>query len=194
MNKIIVLSGNKRVGKDTVANFLQDFFFYGKCKLFSFARPIKEMTSALLGIPFIVLEQNKDKSVHEIGLTHLLKGKTPRTFFKEIGDMFCKQYGKEVFADLILRECKKSLYEYNIITDMRFKHEYNLLKDLKNKENNIIFIRVKNSRVPFDNTHYSETDLLYLSDDAFDFIIDNEGDLKELRSKVKEVYEKIIGV
>ena len=69
---------------------------------------------------------------------------------------------------------------------MRFKHEYNLLKELKP-----IFIRVKSDRVKLDTTHYSETDLLYLSDDAFDYVINNDGTIRDLFLTVKDIVEKI---
>ena len=186
MNKIIVLSGNKGVGKDTVANFMQDMFHYTLCKTFAFAKPIKEITSILLDTPVETLDDNKDKSVHEIGLTELSKSMTPRNYYTTIGDMFCKTFGKEVFAKIILKQIEESNFEFNIITDMRFRHEYNLLKELKP-----IFIRVKSNRVKLDTTHYSETDLLYLSDDAFDYVIDNSGTIRDLFLRVKGIVEAI---
>jgi hypothetical protein len=186
MNKIIVLSGNKGVGKDTVANFMQDMFHYTLCKTFAFAKPIKEITSILLDTPVETLDDNKDKSVHEIGLTELSKSITPRNYYTTIGDMFCKTFGKEVFAKIILKQIEESNFEFNIITDMRFRHEYNLLKELKP-----IFIRVKSNRVKLDTTHYSETDLLYLSDDAFDYVIDNSGTIRDLFLRVKGIVEAI---
>jgi len=186
MNKIIVLSGNKGVGKDTVANFMQDMFHYTLCKTFAFAKPIKEITSILLDTPIETLDEYKDRSVHEIGLTELSKSMTPRNYYTTIGDMFCKTFGKEVFAKIILKQIEESNFEFNIITDMRFRHEYNLLKELKP-----IFIRVKSNRVKLDTTHYSETDLLYLSDDAFDYVIDNSGTIRDLFLRVKGIVEAI---
>lgn len=186
MNKIIVISGNKGVGKDTVANFMQDMFHYTMCKTFAFAKPIKEITSILLDTSLDILDDNKDRSVHEIGLTELSKSITPRNYYTTIGDMFCKTFGKEVFAKIILKQIEDSNFEFNIITDMRFKHEYNLLKELKP-----IFIRIKSNRVKLDTTHYSETDLLYLSDDAFDYVIDNSGTIRDLFLIVKGIVEAI---
>lgn len=184
MNKIIVISGNKGVGKDTVANFMQDMFHYTLCKTFAFAKPIKEMTSILLNTPVETLDEYKDRSLHEIGLTDILM--TPRNYYTTIGDMFCKTFGKEVFAKIILKQIEESNFEFNIITDMRFRHEYNLLKELKP-----IFIKVKSSRVKLDTTHYSETDLLHLSDDDFDYTIDNSGTIRDLFLKVKDIVEAI---
>jgi hypothetical protein len=186
MNKIIVLSGNKGVGKDTVANFMQDMFHYTLCKTFAFAKPIKEITSILLDTSLDILDDNKDRSVHEIGITDVSKSMTPRNYYTTIGDMFCKTFGKEVFAKIILKQIEESNFEFNIITDMRFRHEYNLLKELKP-----IFIRVKSNRVKLDTTHYSETDLLYLSDDAFDYVIDNSGTIRDLFLRVKGIAEDI---
>lgn len=186
MNKIIVLSGNKGVGKDTVANFMQDMFHYTLCKTFAFAKPIKEITSILLDTSLDILDDNKDRSVHEIGITDVSKSMTPRNYYTTIGDMFCKTFGKEVFAKIILKQIEESNFEFNIITDMRFRHEYNLLKELKP-----IFIRVKSNRVKLDTTHYSETDLLYLSDDAFDYVIDNSGTIRDLFLRVKGIVEAI---
>lgn len=186
MSLLIVISGNKGVGKDTVANFMQDMFHYTLCKTFAFAKPIKEITSILLGTPLDILDDNKDRSVHEIGLTELSKSMTPRTYYKMIGDMFCKTFGKEVFAKIIIDQCQWSSFDVNIITDMRFKHEYELLKKLEP-----IFIRVKTDRVKLDTSHYSETDLLYLSDDAFDYVINNDGTIRDLFLRVKNIVEDI---
>lgn len=186
MNKIIVISGNKGVGKDTVANFMQDMFHYTMCKTFAFAKPIKEITSILLDTSLDILDDNKDRSVHEIGITDVSKSMTPRNYYTTIGDMFCKTFGKEVFAKIILKQIEESNFEFNIITDMRFRHEYNLLKELKP-----IFIRVKSNRVKLYTTHYSETDLLYLSDDAFDYVIDNSGTIRDLFLIVKSIVEAI---
>ena len=186
MSLLIVISGNKGVGKDTVANFMQDMFHYTLCKTFAFAKPIKEITSILLGVPVDTLDEYKDKSVHEIGLTEISKSMTPRSYYKQIGDMFCKNFGKEVFAKIILKQIEESSFEFNVITDMRFRHEYNLLKELKP-----IFIRVKSNRVKLDTTHYSETDLLYLSDDTFNYVINNDGTIRDLFLRVKGIVEDI---
>jgi hypothetical protein len=186
MSTLIVISGNKGVGKDTVANFMQDMFHYTTCKTFAFAKPIKEITSIVLGVPVETLDDYKDRSVHDIGLTNISKAMTPRNYYTMIGDMFCKNFGKEVFAKIILKQIEESSFEFNVITDMRFRHEYNLLKELKP-----IFIRVKSDRVKLDTTHYSETDLLYLSDDAFDYVIDNSGTIRDLFLRVLGIVKDI---
>ena len=186
MRTLIVISGNKGVGKDTVATFMQDMFHYTRCKTFAFAKPIKEITSILLNTPVETLDEYKDRSVHEFGLTDISKSMTPRTYYKTIGDMFCKTFGNKVFAKIILEQVETSSFEFNVITDMRFKHEYNLLKELKP-----VFIRVKSDRVKLDTTHYSETDLLYLSDDAFNYVINNDGTIRDLFLTVKDIVEDI---
>lgn len=181
--KVIVLSGKKRVGKDTVSSILSGMIS-NKGKYFykiAIAGKIKKMLSVLTGNSVdAYLDRNKEEVIFKDGLT-------PRDMYRKLGDLIRDNLGKTYLIDQVVSKCNRlvDFYNYVFITDMRYLHEFEELKKL-----DPIFIRVKKD-VEGDN-HSSEVDLDNLPDSEFDYVIDNNGSLKDLENNLQKLfYDKL---
>lgn len=180
--KVIVISGKKRVGKDTIATILEGIIS-GKeqnCCRKALAGRIKNMLSELTDSSTEYLDDNKEAPLFKNNLT-------PRDMYRKIGDLIRDNLGKNYLVGQVISDCNKLryYYDYIIITDMRYLHEFEELKKL-----DPIFIRVKKD-VEGDN-HSSEVDLDNLPDSEFDYVIDNNGSLKDLEINLQKLfYDKL---
>jgi hypothetical protein len=181
-NKIIALCGSKFHGKDSVANIIlknSNYIF----KTLSFARPIKESLSISMNIP---IEYFDDPDKKEVILEEW--GKTPR--------QLAQWYGTDVFRDQIdsniwlknmesrintFYQDKKNHGKTIVITDARFDNELELVWRLGGK----VWKVDASERVETLNkdTHISEHGITLTPD----FVINNNGTLKELTIKVNDI-------
>lgn len=196
---IIVLSGKKCVGKDTVADEMkhQIFMHYAKMGVPNnqivtalktpLAMPIKRIVSDMTGFTISVLDKHKEMPLKHF--TEYESDKSPRDFYKEVGDKLGEMFGKECFVKHIVREIQEwqqEIAEHFIIPDMRFDFEFEYLKKLQD----IVFIRVKRD-IPNNDTHPSETSLDNVPDSEFDYVIENNQNLLFLKEEVERILKEI---
>lgn len=193
---IIGLSGKKRVGKDTVADYLVNDHGFIK---YSFADPIKEVSRILFNF---TEEQLYGDDKEKIDPTWKIK---PRDFFQKFGtDYMQYQFPKEfpesnsvVPEKCFWVKCFHSWYLKQrevdpdvkiVITDVRFIHEYDFLI----KEDAMI-IKIENNNIQNTDSHISENDLNSFDSSKFDYCIKNDSSLDSLHNKINEVikYEQI---
>lgn len=194
--KIIVLSGKKGVGKDTVSDLI-DSIILDNCQKksipiyqipiflkYPLARPIKKIVSTFTGIPIKELDENKESK---------LEGyyRSPREFYRKVCDFIADVFGQKSIVNYTINEIKNDINECSdrvnfIITDMRFDFEFEELKKLEN----VTFIRIKRN-VEKDNSHYSETSLDNVPDSEFDFVIENNKNILSLRYEVKKILKEL---
>lgn len=182
--KLIVLSGKKRVGKDTVANLFNDYTLC-KYELRAFAQPVKEIVSQVTGQTSYTLDLFKESRLIDVnGLPSTL---TIRELYRKTADFYKELLREDIFAKLMFRRLAYEKYEFPrvIITDMRFKVEYEQMKQL-----DPVFIRIK-SNMGNTDTHPSETDLDDVPDNAFHFVIDNIGTRTQLKEQVQTIVKKL---
>lgn len=207
--KIISISGKMGSGKDTAGNIIKDLLEenvgpYWDIK--KFASGVKEVASLLLGINIQQFENQEFKNSYlpEVWNTyeavfsdradfHGWEVKTNRMTVRE----FLQKLGTEamrdglhenVWVNKLMRE-----YEYYnkmidnidnksfprwIITDTRFPNEYDALK-----EKEALFIKIERPGLKLNN-HPSETSL---DSHKFDYIVDNSGDLYDLKEALKRI-------
>lgn len=176
-NMVIVISGKKRVGKDTVADILEKYLGGIHFERFSIASYLKRGVAALVNKSQSELEKGKD-------VLDISNGVTPRDLYKSIGDLIRDSLGKTFFINTLIEEVLKSQKKIVVISDMRYRHEYEELKKL-----DPVFIRIKNKNLPKDD-HTSETDLDSIPDSEFNYVIDNEGTISDLEKKVLEIIKE----
>lgn len=196
---IIVLSGKKRVGKDTIADEMkhQIFMHYAKMGVPNnqivtalktpLAMPIKRIVSDMMGVPINELDGHKD--IPLLGFEKFKSNKTPRDFYKEVGDRLSEIFGKECFVKHIVREIQswqQKIAEHFIIPDMRFDFEFNYLKQISD----IVFIRVKRD-IPNNDTHPSETSLDNVPDSEFNYVIENNQNLLFLKEEIERILKEL---
>ncbi len=159
----IAISGKQRVGKDTLAEYLCNIT-YSETERFSFAKAIYDIAG--------FIQKRLSKPVEK-----------DRLLLRTLGEFLKNLYGRDVWIKCVLGEierCKDNI----IVTDVRFKEEFNSLKEL-----GFVMIRIKRNNNEEDN-HISETDL----DDyekKFDFIIENNGSLYDLKKEAYNFYSKL---
>lgn len=182
--KLIVLSGKKRVGKDTVANLFNDYT-QRKYELRAFAEPVKEIVSKVTRQTPYTLDLFKDFKM--VGIDSIDSNLTIRELYRKTADFYKDLLGEDIFAKLLLRKIVNERFDYPrvIITDMRFKAEYEQMKLL-----DPVFIRVK-CRMGNMDTHPSEIDLDDVPDSDFHFIIDNTDTRTQLKEQIQTIVKKL---
>jgi len=107
----IFLYGEKRVGKDTVADVIEKYI---KVDRFSFAKKPKEIFCKIKGISLDDFEKNKEKYRKDL-----------IWFSEEI-----KKGYPYIWADFVKKQM--NVTKINLITDLRFKVEYERIKEVDN--------------------------------------------------------------
>jgi phosphomevalonate kinase len=166
MAKIIGITGKKRSGKDTAAEFLSKYL-KGKCQRLAFADPLKEEVAEALDVSFEYLEKNKDS-------------------FRPLLQFWGTEWRRNrCGSDYWLRRMEERIAasdaDFILIPDVRFKNEADFVRRLDG--HNLRVLR------PTDNTdsHASENEL---DDYPVDFVLDNFDSLAQLevQARVMAIY------
>ena len=226
---IIAFGGFRNTGKDTSASMLQFmlntpsiFHYYwifkhfnflgklGKWEVTSFARPLKEVLSIILGVPVEKFEDRDFKENYCVNLNTLQIEKIDPFYTPIMTDKFFSKVAKELDINTIKKynitirqmlqyvgtECLRRLVSEDvwinatlkknniIISDLRFKREFEALD--KHKSFRVLIER------PGCNpgNHPSEKEILELKANRnFEGYIDNNGTLKDLFYNVKQLID-----
>jgi dephospho-CoA kinase len=194
----IAISGKANSGKDTIAKLFLEVYniLYGKLPNFeftSFADPIKEM--AMLMFP-----RTKRKTLYgpSENRNKIIPGAfkdgyplTYRRLLQDLGTEIGRAYKEDIWLDALdykLEKAQKHNRDFFITQDVRFINEIKYLKD-----RNYILIRLKrnSSIIQSISNHASETEQDSISDNEFNFIIDNNGTIEDLKEKVINILKTI---
>ena len=207
---IIGLIGQKRVGKDTVANILKNIDSDCNFKCMALADPIKDIARIMFNF---TEEQLYDDAKDIIDPKWGIK---PRDFFEQFGtnimqfDIYKYLPNLESHVEKRLFWVKSLLakikdYKSNthvIVTDVRGLHEIyeinkfteekaifiHIVKEQANNENAILINRDVTNSFPLHITQREPNEIP--SEYIFDTIVNN-GTLEELKIKVENVWKKI---
>ena len=182
MQKIVLINGKKRAGKDYVARILQQEL--NKCGLTSciesFADPIKDIIATTLGLTLSELDNFKNKKSLIV-----INGKEvcdARLMLQRFGTEAMKSwFGDDVWAKLLYENIKNIKADVIIVPDFRFNVE---------KRKNTFTLKVVNDNVDkaCDDNHQSENEL---NDFKFDHVIDNTG-YKDITTGVNIVIKEML--
>lgn len=176
MSQIFILAGKSRTGKDTVGSYIKEYYEkQGKVAvMLSFSEYLK---------PYIMKLTNwngEDKT-------------KPRDFMQLLGtDIIRKKINNNFFID---RLCEDILiYSYFadaiIITGARFPDEINIpRKTFKNVHVIEVTRNKENDLTEKEKKHVTETSLDNFKD--YDYIIENNGSLEELKTKTNKIMEEL---
>jgi len=183
---IILITGYKRSGKDTVASYLS--YKYGFTQ-YAFAKPIKEISYKLFDWDPKDDEILKETIDEKYGFsrrqfwqyfgTEWAQYQLPAQF-KEFNNKIGKNLWVEKFKNLYLKNPNISY----VISDYRFFHEYELLKQF-----NPFCIKVTRPSLQKNDLHESEQ---YIDNLYFDKEIINDGTITDLYQKVDAIIAEII--
>ncbi len=132
--KIILISGCKRCGKDTVANRLMERI--PNSAKFSFADPLREICSIAFGFsPEHYGDDLKEVKVEEWNMS-------PRDALIKVGtELFRKQVDPDIWVKATINRIKNSSAEYIFITDARFHNELEMVKEAFPNHQTYLIIR-----------------------------------------------------
>ena len=117
---VVVISGNKRHGKNTLADFIeQNLEKEGIVEQFAYADALRKVCSTLLMLPedSVWLKELKDAP-----LPRLFNLCTGRDVLKFVGGLF-RKFDADYWAKQLVSRLKESEADYAIITDCRFANE-----------------------------------------------------------------------
>jgi hypothetical protein len=191
--QVICLIGQKRVGKDTVANIIQSFDT--EFHQFALAEPIKDIARIMFNFSESQLfDAEKDVIDERWGIR-------PRDFFERFGtdimqfDIYKYLPSLEstvprrcFWVQSLINKIKRMQCQKVIITDVRGLHE---LDAIRTEFPNAQFIKITRGNSLSSNTggqeHITqqEPDLIPL--EKIDRVIENIGTLEELREKVNKI-------
>lgn len=193
MKTVILISGKKRAGKDTVAQMIVEQLegAYSVSRL-SFAEPMKEILANTFDVKLGDLEDYKNKPKdYPIVVMHLelVESFELSTDFRKILQRFGteamkKQFGDDVWSELLYKKINSDI---TVVSDWRFKSELKFLK--KQPDVKVITVRVNRVGQVVHDEHISEKDLDGV---RTDYILNNEdGNLDWLEEQVYEMLLEI---
>lgn len=181
---IIIISGHKQTGKNTVTDFIKEEFDFAE---YAFAGPIKQICKVAFGWDDSYFESTDKKEAidEEWGIS-------PRQALQWIGTEgfqfgLCKSFpsfenktGRHIWVDKFVQDFKNG--EFNcfsnnvVISDNRFPHESKVIKDKLSHIPSLLVKIVKKGTIKND-MHFSE---IAIDDLPYDVIINNDGTLQDL--------------
>ena len=190
----IAITGKANTGKNTLSKMLikqlrvaQNKYMWGKCV--AFADPIKEM----IRIMFPELPRKflfgSSKYRNEI-IPGAMKSGVPltvRQLLLDLGTEMGRGYKESVWLDNFDNRYSKYANTNNknmvlIVTDVRFRNEFEHLA-----KKGFYQIRLyRDDGTPGIN-HVSETNQNSIFDNEFNYVLDNNGSLNELKAKVSDI-------
>ena len=178
---IIQISGKKRAGKDTLAQFLLSAYQdQGKSvELMSYAEPLKDIAATILNVTPTQLDTFKNEpelyKLVTMNKDNFVTVTNYRSVLQLLGSEAMKKwFGPNVWVDLLNHRINQSRADVIIIPDWRFKSE--AIQDA-------VKLRVI-THIESTDTHISEIDLDDYTD--FDFYVDNV-DYKLVQSDIVEL-------
>jgi hypothetical protein len=212
---IIGFSSHQRSGKDSAGKMLTDLAQKDGIEFTNkkFAGYLKTITAMLTGIPEALLEDDDMKRSFlpaewdDVNLIRLVGNvidakMTVREFMQKIGtDAIRNNLHPNTWVNALMKDYVPKLYsepvpndnDWNmrivhhssnwIITDVRFPNEFDAIRARGG-----ILIRINRGGPPQD-IHMSEIALDLVKN--WDYIIDNNGTLEELQTKLKHIWDEI---
>jgi hypothetical protein len=208
---ILALSGKKKSGKDTVANFLVSDQNFNKLAL---ATPLKELLQRVFNLDKSLLHDD-DKKDEELDYTitidyyhldkmreiiseewgfpidyearerieefHGMEIRTPRQLMQTIGTDLIRNNISDNVFIILLLEKIKTAERPIVITDARLENERHTLREI-----GAVMGLVKRAIPNSEDSHISENDLG--SEDEYDLVIENNISLQQLRSDINLWY------
>ena len=172
MTNLIGITGKLNSGKDTVAQMIKEVSGV-EYETKRYADPLKDMVCTLLGVNRETLE---DRTFKETVVPWL--GKTPRYLMQTMGT----EWGRNLVNDEIWLSAMFKDYsaETNwVVPDVRFVNEAD---SIRKRGGIIIEVRRDENET---SSHASETEMTKINPD---FVIDNNGSLKDLRKEVSAIW------
>lgn len=179
---LIGIIGEKRHGKDTIGDYLNEKYGYEKL---SFAGPLKKLTAELFDFSEEQINGNlKEEEDKRWGTSprRLLQVIGTELFREGLGEHFPHLKGQIwvlTTKNIILKEFQKNPEANLVITDCRFPNEVEMIRELGGK-----IIKVVRPEYAETDPHASELSIRKMED--YDCLITNDSTLEDLYNKVNK--------
>lgn len=180
---IYLITGKKRAGKDTTAEYLKSYLGGRKIAL---ADPMKLVAQILFDWDFQHIENYKEVIDHRYGIS-------PRQFLQTFGTEFAQFYLSERFPDYASITGRTLWAKYMIntirkypeiphwfVSDVRFPHE---VEEVKKEFDKVTVLKVIRPYYLCSDTHCSETSVDEIVPDDYLY---NEGTLDDYKNTVRD--------
>ena len=198
----IAISGKANSGKDTAAKLMWEVLkslnpksktYYSKrieaVQNVALADPIKEMI--LLMFPRtpkkVLYGPSKLRSTEIPGAFKDGVPLTYRKLLQELGTEVGRGFKEDIWIDVLnykMEKAEKKGYLLFVVTDVRFRNEFDMVKN-----SGYTMIRIKRNE-QLQMNHSSEMEQESISDDEFDFILDNNGTKDDLRANILKIFKR----
>lgn len=184
--RVIAITGMKRSGKDTIADYLVTRHGYKKL---SVSTPIKQICKIVFDFTDEQLETDSKDVVDErwcIAPRQAMQFIGTEVFQYKINDLV--NVGKELWLKKIITQIDQCNNANNnvVISDIRFHHEYNALKDLY--KDDCVIIQICREKVRENDSHPSEQEWNTFPPD---YIIHNDDTMTHLYDQIENLFCKI---
>ena len=210
--RVILIAGKKQSGKNTVADMLRSMLGELHVVNVSFAEPLKDMCKEAFR-PLITALNHEFEALHSRIEAHGSaldknmprfagghpymtrdhnwyenKNNITRLILQIVGtDVVRKVYPNYWIEQTIAKIAEYKRHQFATVSDWRFPNEFELVDKAFPHAVSIRVVR-KHHKEPTD-THISET---ALDNYQFQHVIENDGDVDDLRSKVQELAYQLI--
>ncbi len=174
LKKIFILGGKARQGKDTICEYIQDYYENKKCLYLPNNYYMRDYAKRITGW------SGEDAT-------------KPRELLIELADLARKNINEHYYIERTLQDIEIFSYYFDIIiiSDARFPYEMTLPKE---RFKNVITIMVKRPNYESSLTngiklHETETSLNDFKD--YDYEIINDGNLEDLKVKTFKLLDEI---
>jgi len=185
MKNILGISGFMGSGKSTAAEILKNMqsdsdgiYRSSKCKIVSFADPLKRVVREVIGFPVASLYGPSEERIKP----HPISGVTPRLALQTIGQAF-RDLDPDVWVRLAIDHVESSTWVYwAIMPDVRYPNEVAAIKKAGGK-----VIRLKREGVVCSSDHPSEKMMAEMSDSDFDAVVNVPEGVHEFAAELRKV-------
>ena len=181
---LIAFGHRSRVGKDTAAGFLKEFWRHGPVSLLSFAEPIKQILYQMYGLRGVQLPQHYEQ--HPEDKTNVIDGlgMTYVELCVKFGtDLVREQLCEDTWVDLAIHQCRRVMerepHSLVVFTDLRFPNELAAVQAA-----NGWCVKIDRPAAP---AYQSGADNALLGGREWDAVILNNGSLQQLCQKVLDL-------
>ena len=186
MKKVVIVFGTMGTGKSTLTEL---FAKNPNTRISNFADPVKTAVNAILGIPFDKLYGSQEDK-----LTTMAYGKSARHWMQWLGTDICKKLiDMGVWVDRFIEGVLDSKEDITVVGDGRYpEDEFINLQDKTLGKIQVIGVKIKRDGLDHDLSHISEKVIANTPDDMFNYVVNNNGSLEDLKARADEIWGCIL--
>lgn len=189
MSLVIAFGHRKLVGKDTCAKYLSTILKTEvrglNLQRYAFADELKDQCHRLYGWAGLKCRQHYEEHPHEKSMFLERIGKTVRDIWIDYGTLVGREVYAHTWVDFLFH---RPSCDVMLITDLRFPNEFDRVRELGG-----LLVKVENPAVPYTDDA-ADRPLREKPDNEWDCVIDNNGTLNDLYSKMAAFRTKFVGL